>query len=240
MASLLRYHYALTLYILKPNNKLAEAKTPDGNRMELFEHDGDFFIRLNGQELMHSLAHASELLLGDIGAEAVAQIEKPRILIGGLGLGFSLRRVLEKVPADATVHVAELMHEVIAWNRDFLSGLNGECLNDPRVKVVATDVRELMGNAVGDPYHAILLDVDNGPTALVQSENNRLYSQRGIRRMLSALTDKGRVAIWSATKNKLFQERLTQAGMRVETVPAKVHANAKRCAYTIYVADKKS
>lgn len=226
-------------FVLKPNNKLAEALTPDGHQMTLYEHDGHFFIRLDGQELMHSLAYSSEILLGEIGVEAIWNVDKPRILIGGLGLGFSLKSLLSGLPKKATVHISELMPEVIDWNRKHMSELNGKLLDDPRVNVFVEDVCDRISDSRNEPYDVILLDVDNGPSSMVQKDNDRLYSQRGIKRIDAALTEKGRVAIWAASEDRFFTQRLSKTGMKVDLVPAKVHPNAKRCAYIIYVADKK-
>src|SRR6185312_11383909 len=121
---------------MKPNVILAETKTPDGARLTLVEHDGDFCIRVNGQQLMHSAVTASELQLGTLGCEQHAGKKGTRILIGGLGLGFTLKSVLQSAGRTDTVHVAELFPEIVEWNRTFLSPLNGRLLDDPRVKVL--------------------------------------------------------------------------------------------------------
>src|SRR3954453_8012905 len=118
---------------MKPNIKLAEAKTPDGGNLTLHEHDGSFCIRLNGEELMNSLVSSSELLLGEVATEHVGIHGNPRVLIGGLGLGFTLRSVLERVGTEGRVEIAELMPEVVSWNREHLINLNGSLLADGRV-----------------------------------------------------------------------------------------------------------
>jgi spermidine synthase len=185
---------------MKPHIKLAETRTPEGATLTLFEHDGSYSIRLNGQALMHSMMHASELALGELATAKVGKAGAPRILIGGLGLGFTLRSVLQRVSAKARVSVAELLPEIVAWNREHMACLNGSLLNDPRVEVVVGDVGKLIGNARGPGrYDAILLDIDNGPTALVRRGNQHLYDEAGIQRLVTALGPGGRAAIWSAT-----------------------------------------
>jgi len=159
------------------------------------------------------------------------------VLIGGLGLGFSLRSVLAKTGPTATVHVAELIPQVVDWNREFLAAVNGKLVDDPRVTIFADDVWNVLATA-RYRYDALVLDIDNGPTAMVQQPNARLYSSKGIRLMLMALKPGGCAAIWSAAPDHAFADRLAEAGFRVEAIPAKLYANAKRCGCTIYLADK--
>jgi len=226
---------------MKPRTRLAKATTPDGLVLSLFEHDGDFSMSLSGQELMHSKASASETLLGTLGVERV--LRKPgggepfRILVGGLGLGFTLRSVLEACDEHGTVDVAELIPEVIDWNRVHLKELNGFLLDDSRVEIRLADVASVIRNAANCAYDAILMDVDNGPVAMVKKTNKSLYSMSGIRSIRSALKPGGRAVLWSAGPDKAFAERLQEAGFKVAAVPAKVHERAKRAAYILYVAD---
>jgi spermidine synthase len=222
---------------MKPERKLAETTIRSGARLMLHEHDGSYAIRLNGQTLMLSAQSASELLLGELAVANVANQPAPRVLIGGLGLGFSLRSVLAKTGPTATVHVVELIPQVVEWNREFLAAVNGKLVDDPRVTIFAADVWNVLATA-RDRYDALLLDIDNGPTAMVQQPNARLYSAKGIRLMLMALKPGGRAAIWSADRDQAYAVRLAKAGFRVEALPAKLYANAKRCGCTIYVADK--
>lgn len=223
---------------MKPQRKLAEAPTPDGGRLTLHEHDGRFVIRCNGQELMHSAAAESERQLGELAVARLTDTGAARILIGGLGLGFTLRSVLTHVRADAAVRVAELMPAVVEWNRTLLRDLNGALLDDPRVTTAVEDVNRSLQRAEHAPCDAILLDVDNGPVAMVQKGNGRLYDAAGIARVARALKPGGRVVVWSASEDRAYAARLAQAGFRVEAVPAKLHATAKRATYTIYVADR--
>ncbi len=224
---------------MKPNITLAEIKTPNGARMTLVEHDGSYCIRVNGQQLMHSSVSVSELLLGQLGCERLtAGQTAARILIGGLGLGFTLKSVLQHAGSRAVVHVSELFPEIVAWNRTHLAALNGQALTDRRVTIFTGDVRGVLQHAARTPYDAVVLDIDNGTTAMVMTENHELYSQGGMERIGRALKPGGRAAIWSACADPIIEKRLVKAGFQVKTVPAKLHENARRSAYMIYVADK--
>jgi len=143
---------------MKPHQKLAETKTPAGISLTLYEHDGVYTIRLGGLALMDSSVNSSETLLGEVACRKLSGHGNTRILVGGLGLGFTLKSVLQRVGSKASVHVAELMPEVVAWNREFLSGLNGELLKDPRVKIAVEDVSDVILRAVPGRYDAILLE----------------------------------------------------------------------------------
>lgn len=222
---------------MKPSYTLAEASTPDGARLTLVEHDGSYCIRLNGQDLMNSRTSASELLLGQLGCGRLSATPDPRILIGGLGLGFTLKSVLDHTGPGARVEVAELFPEVIAWNREFLRSVNGDLLDDPRVEVHGQDVFQRLKRAAPEEYDAILLDIDNGPTAMVQKANARLYSRHGLDLLARTVKADGRVAIWSARRDAQFEDRLKRAHFRAEPVPAKLYPKAKRETYTIYLAD---
>ena len=219
-----------------PFRNLAETRTPDGSRLTLHEHDGDYFIKLDGRQLMSSTSTASELLLADKACQHITREGEPRVLIGGLGLGFSLKRVLELVGKGAVVHAAELVPEVVTWNRELLAPVNGKLLNDPRVEVLVDDVFAVMKNA--QPYDAILLDVDNGPTSFVQTKNRRIYNRRGLAVITRALKRGGRAAFWSAEPEPAFRETLRRAGFQAEEYPAKAHERAKRFAHMIYVAER--
>jgi len=223
---------------VKPTRKLAETLTPDGARLALYEHDGSYCVRLGQEELMHSSLNTSELLLGELATAQLASHVHPTVLIGGLGLGFTLRSVLKTLGPAATVQVAELIPAVVDWNREFLSGLNGHLLNDPRVEVIVADVWEVIACAGPSRYDAVMLDIDNGPNGLVQRRNDRLYQRDGLQRIAAALKTGGRAAIWSAWLDRGFVRRQSDAGFSVRVVPAKRHTRAKRCACTIFLADK--
>jgi spermidine synthase len=219
-----------------PFRNLAQTRTPDGSVFSLHEHDGDFFLKLNGRQLMSTTATTSELLLADLPCNGLRGRTDVCVLIGGLGLGFSLLRVLELVGKHATVQVAELLPEVVAWNREFLGAFNGPLLDDPRTKIIVDDVFKIIRRAPAASYDAILLDVDNGPTSFVQKKNSRLYDPTGFRAIARALKPGGQVAFWSACPEPGFIEKLARAGFKTEAVPAKAHERAKRAAHVIYLA----
>jgi spermidine synthase len=222
---------------MKPNRKLAETTTPDGARLVLYEHDGNYCLRLNGQDLMHSAVAASELRLGDMAADTLSQHPGSLALVGGLGLGFTLKSLLARCGPRAKVQIAELIPQIVDWNRNLLSHLNGTLLDDPRVQVLSHDVWTIIAGAEPAQYDVLVLDVDNGPTAMVQKQNARLYSFKGLLKIASALKPHGRALFWSARPEPVFAERLTGAGFRVKVVPAPLYASARRNAVSIYVAE---
>ena len=221
---------------MKITTTLATCRTPDGAMLVLQEHDGQHYLKVGGVQLMSTTASSSEQQMAEI---ACAKLPKhPRILIGGLGFGFTLRRVLELCPPDATVDVAELLQEVIDWNREFLKEVNGGLVDDPRVRIHTRDVGELIERAGKDRYHAILLDVDNSPDPLVQKGNARLYNRGGIERTKAALHSGGRVVFWSANPDKDFARALERVFKNVECIGAKAYPKAKRFTHTLFVADR--
>ena len=221
-----------------PFRTLGEVKTPDGSRLTLHEHDGEYFLKLNGRQLMSTTSTSSELLLAEKACRHVSEVPAPRVLIGGLGLGFSLKRTLEMIGANGVVHVAELLPEVVAWNRELLDAKHAGWVNDPRVKVFVADVFAIIRQSSKAPYDAILLDVDNGPTSFVQSKNSRLYNRRGLEMIRNALQPAGRVAFWSAEREPAFLDSLARSGFLTEEYPAKAHERAKREAHMIYVGER--
>jgi len=223
---------------VKPHIKLAETKTPDGGTMSLIEHDGSFVISLDGAEIMHSRASTSEELLGELGVEGLNTDTASRVLIGGLGLGFTLKTALEFGGPKTTVEVAELLPEITEWNRTHMHKLNGSLLENPRVVIREENVIRLIRKANPKTYDSIMLDVDNGPVALVVKNNYSLYSNTGLRAIREALKPKGRVVFWSASPEPKFVPRLRSVGFNVTAVPAKVHEGAKRAAYMLYVGDR--
>lgn len=220
---------------MKPTILLAETTTPDGARLMLHAHDGHFRISLNGEELMHSFTTSSEREMGRRIAARQSGNPEPRFLIGGLGLGFTLQAVIEQLPPRGRVEVAELMPEVVQWNRQFLRDLNGRLLDDPRVHIHTGDVADLL--ATPNRYDGILLDVDNGPVPMVATGNRHLYDRPGLRRIRSCLRPGGMVAFWSARPDPAFEKRLRETGFRVDPIPARAYASARRQRYMLYYAE---
>ena len=221
---------------MKITRTLATSTTPDGERITLHEHDGHYFLKVAGLQLMSTTASSSEQGMAEL--SCVNLPAKPRVLIGGLGFGFTLRRVLELTGPDAIVDVAELLPEIVAWNREHLHDVNGKFLDDPRVHIHVRDVYELIDGCGNDRYHTILLDVDNGPDPFVQNVNERLYQRPGIERIKKALHPGGRVIFWSAHPDKSFAKSLQGSFHKVESIPAKAYPKAKRFTHTLFVADR--
>ncbi|MEM9157735.1 MAG: spermine synthase [Verrucomicrobiota bacterium] len=225
---------------MKPRRKLAETQTPDGGLLALYSHDDSFAINYKGQELMHSKMNASERLLGELGTQNLPKDQPTRILIGGIGLGFTLQRVLETTGSQTQIEQVELLPAVIDWNRTHLAELNQNALEDPRVQTITIDIVPHIRNATPKTYDSILLDVDNGPTAMVAASNNSLYSKFGLHAIWKALKPGGQAIIWSAGPDHKFETRLKKAGFQHKAIPAKTHASAKRHAYLLYQAVKLS
>jgi spermidine synthase len=230
----------LPAYDLKPFLTLAEACTTEGAKLTLHSHDGHFFLRVNRQPLMGTNASLSEMQLAELACHRLRGRRGVRVLIGGLGFGFSLRRVLEMVTKDSVAHVAELSPEVVRWNREFLGAVNGKLIDDPRVQLSLEDVFEVMTRAETASYDAILLDVDNGPIAMVKDGNARLYQERGFAAIMRVLKPRGRVTFWSASRDPAFAKRLVKAGFKVDAVGVKAYEKARRNSHTIFVADRQT
>jgi len=199
-----------------PWNRLSRASIPGGGgELLLLERNGEFVIRAGGRELMTSRAHASEEELGALAAAALGARQAPRVLVGGLGMGYTLAAALRTLGPGAELVVAELVPEVVAWNRGPLGHLAGHPLRDPRVRVreldVAAEIREARG-----AYDAIVLDVDNGPEALTRRGNDWLYGRSGLGAAFAALRPGGLLAVWSASAAAPFARRHRAAGFRVE------------------------
>ena len=199
--------------------------TPDGKTITMHEHDGSYNIRVDGAELMSTRRHASEEKIAELACAHVRGIRHARILIGGLGFGFTLKAALAAVAADATVVVAEILAAVIAWNSNPAFHLASDAMADPRVIVLQQDVGEAIRDARGD-FDSIILDVDNGPVGLSMAGNDRLYNFTGLRLARAALRPAGCVAFWSAAPDPAFQRLMTHAGFKVEVHRCRAHANS--------------
>ncbi|MFO0645702.1 MAG: hypothetical protein U0326_05650 [Polyangiales bacterium] len=202
-----------------PWKKLDSAVAPDGTLLTLHQHDRDFSIRADGRALMGSRMHASEDALATKGCAGARR--DARVLVGGLGLGFTLRAALDVLSPEGRVDVVELMPAVVKWNREHLGHLARHPLDDPRVTLHERDVADVIA-AARDHYDALLLDVDNGPSAFVQKANARLYDHAGLRRAHRALRVGGTFALWSLGGDPRFTEALDRAGFdgRAERVKA--------------------
>ncbi|MBI1381629.1 MAG: spermine synthase [Planctomycetaceae bacterium] len=228
---------------MKPFETLAEASAPGGAKLSLHRRDGDFFLRVDGVELMSTRRHASERRLAECVAEPLAarppSAGPVRLLIGGLGLGFSLVRALELLPAHAEVEVVELLPEIVAWNREHLAETTGAALADPRVTVHVGDVVEHIAKSREKSFDGLVFDVDNGPGALVSPANQRLYGAPGLAAALRVLVPGGRAAYWSARHEPRFEARLVGAGFLVGSEAAKTHPSARRSSHRLYVAERR-
>jgi len=206
---------------MKPTILLAEATTDDGRLMTLHEHDGEFQISVAGVPLMSTRQHHSERRLAELACEHLSGRQAPRMLIGGLGLGFTLRAALEGLGPDAQVTVVELLPAVVEWNRNPDYRLAAGELEDPRVELVVGDVADVIRERPRG-FDAILLDVDNGASELTTVSNKELYQAESLQRARAGLRAGGCLAIWSADKDPAFVERMEQVGFSVTTerVPA--------------------
>jgi spermidine synthase len=226
---------------MKPTINLAETTAPDGAVFRLCSHDGEFYLYMNERQVMSSTMTHSELLLADLGCQFRDQRKNPRILIGGLGLGYSLRRCLEITASQAVIQVAELLPEIVDWNRKHLAGLNDAILADPRTQIIEGDVFTMIEAAArkAPRYDAILLDVDDGPTSLLQKGNARIYRRDGLKTINRALTSGGRVAFWTATSEPGLQRDLRQIGFQVEELAVAKHPRARQQRHRIYLAERR-
>jgi spermidine synthase len=206
---------------MKPTRLLERAVTPDGTPITLHEHDGEFSIRVDTVELMSTRHHHSEERLAELACAGLQDRPRAAVLIGGLGLGFTLRTTLGLLGADATVVVAELIPAVIAWNRNPAYGLAADVIDDPRIEIVVGDVADVLRRSRGR-FDAIMLDVDNGASSLTAASNDGLYVARGLGAARAALRPSGRLAVWSAGDDPRFVRRMEEAGFRVDVVRARV------------------
>lgn len=206
-----------------PRVLVATAEMPDGGgEIRLLRHGADFSIMLGRIELMNSRMSGSEEALATLTCARLALRPAPRLLIGGLGMGFTLRAALARLGKDSEVTVAELVPAVIAWAKGPMASLHGESLADPRVAIVEADVADLIAGARSE-YDAILLDVDNGPDGLTVEANDRLYGRAGLAEARNALRPGGVLAIWSAAPDQAFAQRLRKSGLDVEENRARAH-----------------
>jgi spermidine synthase len=205
--------------------------TPDGRQLTFHRRDGDYFVYLDGDELMSSRAPGSERALAELACGGLGG--RPRVLIGGLGLGFTLRAALDVLPGTAEVVVAEVFASVISWNRRYLPNLQAGALTDRRTRIVHADVWESIGS--DGPWDAVVLDVDNGPAAWCLSSNGRLYDEAGLRRIRAALAPGGVAAFWSAHGDPRFLKLLRKSGFAARSHPARARGG-RGARHTVFVA----
>jgi spermidine synthase len=206
---------------VKPTEVLARERTPEGDELVLSRRDGAYSLSVGGEELMTSRVHGSEEALARLACAAIAEKKTPRVLVGGLGFGYTLRAALDHLPRGAAVTVCEVFASLLAWNRGLLADLAGRPLEDRRVTAVQADVQSLLDGR--QRFDAILLDVDNGPQAFTLRSNDSLYTPEGLDRLSRSLTARGVLAVWSSSPSPEFQRRLRKAGFeaKAESVPTR-------------------
>lgn len=221
-----------------PWELLGTAEMPgEGGQLRLMRRGGEYAIRLGHTELMNSRLSGSEEALATQACARLAPGKKPRILIGGLGMGFTLRAAQKALPPDAVIDVAELVPEVVHWARGPMADVFGDSLADPRVSVLVGDVLAIMRKAART-YDAILLDVDNGPEGLTRSDNDAIYDQRGLADSLAALRPGGVLAVWSAAPDRFFPARLKRVGFAVEEITVKADRGKRGAKHVIWLASR--
>lgn len=223
-----------------PRETIATAAIPGGETLTLVSHGRDFVVMLGRDELMGTRMQFSEEQLAVLTLERIAA-QRPRILIGGYGMGFTFRVALERLPAGGSVTVAEVVPDILDWAQGPLAHLTGDSLADPRGEVIIADVAALIDDAIDGTtsrWDAILLDVDNGPDGIVRDANSRLYTRTGVARARDALNPGGVLAIWSAAPDPKFARRLCDAGFAIEERFVRARPNNKGPRHTIWFAQK--
>jgi len=220
---------------VKPWELLGSARTPEGEEMTLTRHGSEYVILASGQSLMSSRMHGSEEALATFACGRARTLEEPCVLVGGLGMGFTLRATLDLLPPDATVVVSELVPAVVDWNRGPLGPLARHPLKDKRVAIEVNDVAATLRASLGR-FDAVLLDVDNGPAAFTASHNASLYDDRGLAAARAALKPGGVLAVWSSREDRRFEQRLRYGGFQVavERVRGRLKKGGPR--HTIFLA----
>ena len=220
-----------------PWSLLDTAQVPGGGELRLMRRGAEFSIMLGGNQLMNSRARGSEEALATIACERIRSREKPRILIGGLGMGFTLRAALAALGTDARIIVAELVPAVLAWARGPMAEVFGDSLTDPRVSACEADVGVLIRSGAS-AFDAILLDVDNGPEGLSRKANDALYDLEGLRAACAALRPGGVLAVWSAAPNLKFTARLRKAGLDADEVRVRANGSRGGARHIIWIATR--
>lgn len=224
-----------------PRETIATAAIPGGETLTLIRHGRDFVVMLGRDELMGTRMQFSEEQLAELTLARISAA-RPRILVGGYGMGFTYRAALSRLPAGGgTVTVAEVVPDILDWASGPLAHLTGDSLDDPRGEVIIADVAALIDDAIDGTtprYDAILLDVDNGPDGIVRDANDRLYTRTGIGKARDALNPGGVLAVWSAAPDPAFARRLRDSGMAVDEQTVRARPNNKGPRHTIWFAQK--
>ena len=220
-----------------PLEHLDSAQVPGGDELRLMRRGADYMITLDRNELMNSRMSGSEEALATMTAERLAGRKGQHWLIGGYGMGFTLRAALGVLGPDARLTVAELVPKIVEWARGPMAELTEGCLDEPRVTLVEADVALRIARE-RNAWDAILLDVDNGPDGLVRAGNNRLYTREGLATARDALRPGGVLAVWSAAKDPVFANRLRKAGFSVDEVQVRARSSGKGAKHTIWFASK--
>ena len=222
---------------MKPWELLGQTRAPDGSEISLTKRDTEYVILASGKSLMSSRMHGSEEALAAFAFKKIKAVQEPSVLVGGLGMGFTLRATLDLLPPYATVVVAELLPAVVEWNREVLGPLAGHPLKDRRVRVATGDVSVIMRER-GAAFDAILLDVDNGPVAFSTEGNSGLYGDAGLSAARYALTPGGVLAVWSAWEDRRFEQRLRYAGFTVDVHRVRARLKKGGPRHTIFTGQK--
>ncbi len=224
---------------MQPRELLGTARVPGGDDLRLFAKGGDFIIALDRNELMSSRMSGSEEALATMTLDRLRHARAPHLLIGGYGMGFTLRAALARLPANGRATVVELVPEIVDWARGAMAAMTGDCLDDPRTTLVFADVADAIATAAHvykGGVDAILLDVDNGPDGLVRAANDRLYSPAGLEAARAALTPGGVLAVWSAGPDAAFRRRLERARFTIDEVAVRARSNGKGPRHVIWFA----
>jgi len=223
-------------HVVRPFQLLAQTSSPDSTLLKLVRRGDEYLILAGTAVLMSSRTHGSEEALATLACQRARTLERPSVLIGGLGMGFTLRATLDLLPAHAMVVVAELLPAVVEWNHGPLGPLAGHALKDKRVRVETADVAATLRSRPGQ-FDAVLLDVDNGPAALATVSNAALYDTRGIAAAHAALKPQGVLAVWAANDDRKFAQRLRAAKFKVQVHHPHSHLN-RGARHTIFLSHK--
>ena len=222
-----------------PRELIATAQVPGGDDpLRLIRRGSEYSIMLGANELMNSRLSGSEEAMSTLAAARIAGVAAPRVLIGGLGMGFTLRTALQAFGARASIEVAELVPEIVDWARGPMAHLHAGTLDDPRVSIHVGDVGGLIRSSAGR-FDAILLDVDNGPDGLSREGNDALYTAQGLQQARAALRPGGVLAVWSSGPDPRFTSRLRKAGFAVEEEIVRARRTGGGARHTIWLAQRR-